>query len=308
MAKALGWLFGSYRFAILTVFVVFFYELFLVAMLLAPESDGAFGSFARDFKVWCFGFDDATGSVRLMYVLMMVTEPVALVATTLFVWWRPVKQLLRQSPRLLWPWAGAAFAMMAVAALGLGAIGLGKPAPQELPFPAERLRTAHVPPRLDLIDQTGETVSLEALRGRVVVLTAVYASCGLTCPMILGQAKRAVAGLSEAERAGLSVIGVTLDPEHDTPQALAEMARVQNVSAPRFRLVTGEPARVSSVLDEMGIARERDPKTGVISHANVFLVIDRSGKLAYRFSLGGQQERWLTKALQVLLREAAPVG
>ena len=62
------------------------------------------------------------------------------------------------------------------------------------------------------------------------------------------------------------------------------------------------------MLDRMQIARERDPDSGVISHANLFLLIDRDGRLAYRLGLGERQQRWLVSALRVLLGEQAASG
>ena len=62
----------------------------------------------------------------------------------------------------------------------------------ELPFPAEALRISQRAPAFRLTDQSGQPVDLAALRGSVVVLTAVYASCPHTCPLILAQARDAV--------------------------------------------------------------------------------------------------------------------
>jgi cytochrome oxidase Cu insertion factor (SCO1/SenC/PrrC family) len=53
------------------------------------------------------------------------------------------------------------------------------------------------------------------------------------------------------------------------------------------------------------IARERNPQTGMIDHANLFIVLDRKGTIAYRFTLGEHQEHWLARALQLLTREQA---
>ena len=58
----------------------------------------------------------------------------------------------------------------------------------------------------------------------------------------------------------------------------------------------------------MQVARKRDPETGVIDHANLFLLIDREGRLAYRLGLGERQQRWLTSALRVLLDEKGPAS
>lgn len=308
VARALHWLLATWRFPALVLFVLAFYELLLVALLAAPEAGGALGAFARDFKIWCFGYDPATSRVQPMYVVMMLTEPLALTATMLVVWWRPLRQVVTQAPRLLVPWACAAFALVLTAGVLLGAVGTPGPSDGELPFPAERLRTAHLPPGFSLTDHTGAPVSLESLRGRVVLLTAVYASCGLTCPMIMGQAKRAVAQLAPEEQANLTVVGITLDPEHDTPEVLAQMAAAQEVRAPQFRLATGEPGAVNALLDALQVARTRNPETGVIDHVNLFVVVDRSGRIAYRFSLGERQERWLESALRLLLRETPAAG
>jgi protein SCO1/2 len=151
-------------------------------------------------------------------------------------------------------------------------------------------------------------VDLAALRGRVVLLTGVYASCSRTCPMILAEAKRVVAGLDPREAEDLQVIAVTLDPDHDTPEVLARLADAQGIAPPVWHLVTGEAARVERTLDRMGIARSRDPGTGIIDHANLFLLVDRQGRLAYRFTLGPRQERWLSTAVRLLLRESPDAG
>jgi cytochrome oxidase Cu insertion factor (SCO1/SenC/PrrC family) len=178
----------------------------------------------------------------------------------------------------------------------------------ELPFPAEAIRTAFDSPHLSLINQELAPVDLEALRGRVVLLTAVYASCGHTCPLILSQTKGALAELSPLELQDLTVIAVTLDPSNDSAEVLARLAEGYQLQAPLYNLVSGPAPEVERVLDEMQVARSRDPETGVIDHANIFLLIDREGRVAYRLSLGERQKTWLTAALRVLLKEPRAAG
>ncbi|HWV38071.1 MAG TPA: SCO family protein [Vulgatibacter sp.] len=299
--------FSGWQFAAFALAAILVYELFVVGMLFAPVTDDAFGRFAEDFKTWCFGWDPATGESQPMYLVLMLSEPLVLGIVLAVVFWKPLREVLA-TPRRLLPHA------LAGAVLTLGAIPvLVSLAPEEapggeLPFPAERLRTAHEPPSFALVDHEGREVSLEALQGRVVLLTGVYASCAFTCPMILGQARRAVEALPEAQRGEVTVVAVTLDPRTDTPQILARMAAAQGVSAPGFRLATGDPEVVERLLDRMGIERRRDPATGVIDHSNLFLVVDRRGKMAYRFTLGERQERWLQTALGLLVAEEGTVG
>lgn len=299
--------FAGWRFPVFALSLIVAYELFVVTMLFLPISDDAVGRFAEEFKTWCFGYDPATGRSQPMYLVLMLTEPLVLGLVFTAVYSKQLKGILA-TPRRVLPYFGTALAVI-VASIGvLLSSSDGAAAPNgALPFPAERIRTSYVPPAFDLLDHEGRPVSLQALSGQVVVLTGVYASCGFTCPMILKQAKRAIAALTPEERASVTMLGVTLDPAHDTPEVLAKMAAGQGVAAPTFRLATGAPSVVEPLLDRLGIERRRDPETGVIDHSNLFLVVDRQGRIAYRLTLGERQEQWLITALQQLIAEKSPI-
>ncbi len=304
LLRALHRVFASWRFPAFALSLLLLYKLLLLVVLMLPVDRTALGQFAEEFKTWCFGYDPATGRMQPMYVAMMLTEPVALAAVLLVVWFRELKHVW-SAPRVAVPYAAAALAVVLAGAVTFGTLGSGgaRAEAAELPFPAERLRTAYLPPALKLVDHEGRETTLEQHRGRVVILTGIYATCGMTCPMILAQAKRALSALPQASREAVSVLAITLDPERDTPETLAAMARAQGVAAPSFRLLSGEPAHVNAVLDALDIARSRDPESGIISHANLFLLVDRGGRIAFRFSLGERQEQWLIKGLEHLLAD-----
>jgi protein SCO1/2 len=290
------------RFPAVAIALLLAYELVLALLLVLPIPPEALGGFAEQFKTWCFGFDPATGRMEPMYVGMMLGEPVGLSAILLGIWWTPLRQL------------GAGLVLrhalvgLALCGVGAAAFGLLRPAraQEELPFPAERLRTSLRPPAIKLVDQDGKVTSLAELRGRVVLLTGIYSRCGFTCPMILREAKRAVAALAPADRKDVTVLAITLDPAHDTPSALAQMAQAQGVSSPEFRLLSGDVPEVNAVLDRLGVERRVDPTTGVIDHPNLFILVDRDGRAAYRFTVGERQREWLHSALELLLHEARP--
>jgi protein SCO1/2 len=235
--------------------------------------------------------------------MAMIVPQFMIGAFIVFFWWGPLRELSRQ-PWVIARYLGAAALLVAGSATGF-ALSAGRAPTGELPFPAEELRTAYEAPQFALTNQLRETVSLGGFQGNVVILTAVYASCPHTCPAILSQTKAAIAELSPVERADLRVIAVTMDPESDSPDVLRELAKNHGMHSPLYHLVTGHPVDVERLLDRMEIARQRDAETGVISHANLFLLIDRDGRIAYRLGLGERQQRWLVSALRVLLRELA---
>jgi len=286
--------------------LLFFYELALGSMLLVPPAPSGLGAFAEEFRTWCFGYDPATGSMNWAWASTMFMPPLLVGAAIGWLWWAPLRALLARPAELARPVLLAV--LLAVAASASFAIFGSAPARGELPFPAEALRTAFVPPALRLTNQAGETVDLAALRGKVVLLTGVYASCPHTCPLILTEAKRVVGSLTEREKAGLRVIAITLDPAKDSPEVLAELAGMHGMKAPLYQLVTGGVPEVERTLDGIGVSRQRDPKTGVINHANLFILVDRQGRIAYRLTLGPRQERWLGTALRLLLGEPPHAG
>lgn len=296
---------SSWRFPAVVLPLLGLVQVLLLTLLLVPADAGVLSRFAEDMKTWCFGYDPATGGLQPAYVLMVVVDPAILAGLITVVWWRPLTRIVRRLPWALLPYgAGATVLASAVALAGVGLWNADREeAVDPTEFPGERLRVSLPAPEVDLVDQDGQRVRLSDLRGRVVVLTAVYATCGYTCPMILGQARSALDALTPAEREEVTVVGVSLDPEHDDPAAMRRMADGQQVAAPAFRLLTGPPERVNRALDAMGVARRRDPATGVIDHSNVFLLIDRRGRVAYRFGLGELQEQWLVEGLRALVGE-----
>ncbi|MFW6066770.1 MAG: SCO family protein [Myxococcota bacterium] len=298
-----GWGFPAFF-----LFTLAFATVLLAVMLVLPAEGTPLERFAEDFRIWCFGYDPATGETEWAYAATMLSSPLLLGAFVLLFWGAPLRQVVRTVPRRLWKAAVPAFALVLALSVGLGVLGgVGGAAGDDgLAFPAEALRMDRPAPAFALTDHRGEPVSLAALRGKVVVVTGIYAGCALACPMILGQAKRVVADLPTDVRSRVTVVAITFDPEHDTPEVLQRMAERYGVDAPTFRLATGDSPQVNEALDRYGFARERDPETGVIDHANLFFVVDRAGRLAYRFSLGEQQEAWLREALRDLVDESAP--
>ncbi|MCP5060566.1 MAG: SCO family protein [bacterium] len=297
-----GGRFGAFALALLVL-----YEGALLALLWLPGADTGLGAFAEEFRVWCYGYNQVTGQADYGYVSALLAGPLVLSAAVALVWGSALRELFATPRAFVGPIASAAVTVVCVVGsfvmLGIEPTGASS-AP--IAFPAESLRTQLNPPEIHLQNQLGQVVDLAELRGKVVLVTAIYASCPHTCPLILAQTKRAIAALPpDTPLEDLRVIGVTMDPERDTVAALAEFAELQELALPTYQFATGEPDVVEGTLDRMGISRRRDPETGIIEHANLFLLVDRSGKLAYRFTLGDRQERWLVEAVGLLLGESA---
>lgn len=306
--EALDAFVGGWRFPSVTLAVLVGWPTLLLSVLAIPTDAGPMAEFAQQFKVWCFGYDPDTGALEVTYVVLLVVNPLVLVGVVVAVWWRSLKEGWRHHRPSMLRSMGAGFVVVLLAGAGLPALAEEAPLPVDgdLPFPAETLRTRHIPPSFDLIDQDGNRVTSDMMRGRVTLLTSVYASCPHTCPVILSQTKAALALLRPEVAEQVQVYAITMDPANDGPEAMGRLGDIHNMTTPQYRMLSGEVEPVERVLDLLGVARERDPETGVISHVNLFALVDRSGRIAYRLALGEQQEAWLPDALRLLVEEPDP--
>lgn len=282
------------------------YEAFLFAVVFAPESTGAWGGFAREFKLWCFDYDPRTGGMEWAAVGVMLVEPPFIAAITAFLWRASLR--ITGGPRALFacwrPVLAGGFAGTCAMA-GLFAYGQpGNDAAAALPFPGERIRTQLAPPAFRFSDQDGREFGLEEARGRVVLITGIYAMCGDTCPEILRETRALVESLPAADRAQLSVVALSLNPEYDSALLRGQIAAAYGLPYPDFRYLNGPPAAMHDTLTRLGFARTRNPRTGTIDHANLFLLVDAGGSIAYRLTLDERHQTWLRAAVLALTGEA----
>src|SRR5690606_5632543 len=283
------------------------YLVLMMALLVLPTDAGAAGAFADSFRQWCFKYDAATGGLEWGYVWMYLARPVVVAGVVVAVWRPELRVASAMGWRRIARCAVLSNAAIAILALGLFSIwGWDARVADERAFPGERIRTSLTPPGFELVNQDGALVSPDAMEGRVVVVTAVYATCPTTCPMIIGQAKSAIGELDPAHQDDVAVLALTLDPATDTPVVLRALAAAHGVEAPQFQFLTGSEFQVQRALEGFQIPYRRSPDGAQIDHANLFILIDRGGRIAYRLSLGETQAEWLNEALRQLVDEEAP--
>ena len=296
---------GAARFPVFMLSLLAAVFVGLVAILLIPESSGSLGAVAAAFRVWCYQLDPATHRLQPALVFTMLAQPLALSAILIVVWWSPLRQARAEGWPGAGPWAAAGLGLVALVSAGIYAVADPLPV-RDLAFPAEQLRLTHAAPDWTLTDQQGQSLSLHDLRGRVVLVTAIYAHCTSMCPALLVEARDAVESLPAADLADLTVAAISLDPARDTPERMAELAKAYGVSAPRWRLLTGPVPEVERTLDAYDISRSRDPATGEIQHPGMYFLIDRQGRVAWRLAVGEGQKTWLRRGLEILLEEPEP--
>lgn len=283
------------------------YEAFLLLTIFGPTEGGWLGDFVRDFQRWCYRGDPRTGGISWLAVSVMMAEPVFVVGVAALLWRTTFIRLLE-----LRTWAAHLRAVTLALVLVAGcAGGLLYYARTDViraqilpPFPGESIRVKLALPDIPLVDQKGTPFHFADLRGRVVLVTGVYATCTTTCPEIFIEVRKLLDELPTVERAGLSVVALSLNPEYETAALMDAIAGGRGFTHPEFRYVNGaQPAEMHDLLTRLQFSATRDPQTGVIDHANLFLLVDRSNHIAYRFTLDPRHRAWLRAGLRALLSE-----
>ena len=143
-----------------------------------------------------------------------------------------------------------------------------------------RVRSAA--PDFELVDQAGETVSLQGLRGRTLLVDFIYTQCPGPCPALTSQHVILQAKLSPALREKVWFVSISIDPANDTPEAMGAYAEARGADLSRWSFLTGEPAEVAGVVKRFGVGTLRQPD-GDIDHLVATFVIDPQGRIADRF-------------------------
>ena len=133
-------------------------------------------------------------------------------------------------------------------------------------------------PQFSLQNQTGDTVSPEQFRGRVMIVGFAYGHCETVCPTVVRELVDARSRLASESPV---VLILTLDPWRDTPSRLASLAARWGLPADVF-VLSGGVSAVEQALDAWGVARSRDPETGEIVHTTQVFVVDKQGRLRYK--------------------------
>lgn len=132
-------------------------------------------------------------------------------------------------------------------------------------------------------DQRNEPRTLASLRGRPVVLGTIYTHCTSSCPLTLAEMQRVAAATDPR----VTLVLVSLDPAHDTPERLAAFAREHGIDGPRWVLLTGTPDAVRNLTVILDV-RVRPLPSNEFAHSNVVTLLDSKGEIvAQHAGFGG---------------------
>lgn len=173
--------------------------------------------------------------------------------------------------------------LLLAAVVAAGALLLWRGAgPGATPAAEGNLSGAAVGGPFTLVDETGRRVTSDTFDGQWRLMYFGFTYCPDVCPMDaakLGEAMRAFEAADPEAAARVQPLFVTVDPERDTPEALAEFTANFH---PRLLGLTGSRAEIDEALKAFRIFAARvegaTPGSYTYDHTAIFYLFDPAGR------------------------------
>jgi protein SCO1/2 len=125
----------------------------------------------------------------------------------------------------------------------------------------------------------GREVTLDSLSGAPFVLDFVFTSCTGPCPAMTDSM-----ALLQGELAGSGVrlVSVSVDPETDTLERLAEYGAARGADPERWHFLRGDEQTVVALATSVWLSAARDAGADAgmrVAHSSKFVVVDGQGRV-----------------------------
>jgi len=132
-----------------------------------------------------------------------------------------------------------------------------------------------------LTDQNGRTVTRVDLKGKFLVVSFLFTSCSLTCPIVSGQ-------MEEIQQLTINqpdvwLVSLTVDPDDDTVPVLAKYGKRFGADTNRWLFLTGDNAMIHNLIGTSFLAPDTNDAfaymPGNFAHIERIALVDPQGRV-----------------------------
>jgi protein SCO1 len=156
-------------------------------------------------------------------------------------------------------WTIAAVAALALSTLETHGGGVAAAKPQGSRWGAGYF------PNVPLVTQEGKTVRLyeDLIKDKKILINFIYTSCQKACPLATAKLLQVQRRLGDRVGKDIFIYSITLDPEHDSPEALKTYAEQYRVG-PGWLFLTGTREDIDVVRFKLGERGEKESHTNFV--------------------------------------------
>lgn len=130
-------------------------------------------------------------------------------------------------------------------------------------------------------NQGGAEVDWPSLQGRHRLVAFFFTHCGFACPRIVYDLKDILNEVPADDRRAVGVVLVSIDPEHDTPEALQAYGMMHGLDELQWTLLRSADSNVRELAAALGVRYKRQAG-GDFAHSNAIVLLDERGEIAAR--------------------------
>lgn len=139
-------------------------------------------------------------------------------------------------------------------------------------------KAAPAVPQPRLIDQQRRAFTLSSLRGRPLAVTFVAAHCTDACPLINAQFSTAAKEVAH-EHLHARLLTITLDPEHDSPATMRDLAKRFDADPRYWLLAGGSTPDIHRIMRMFGVISVEGQRGYHDRHTTFVYLFNSDGKL-----------------------------
>jgi protein SCO1 len=148
----------------------------------------------------------------------------------------------------------------------------------------------------------GERVNLDEYRGKAVFVTFLYTHCPDVCPLMTAELHDTLEKLGPARSRRLRIVAISVDPHHDTRQAVSHFLQLHHMTG-RMKYLIGSPGRLGPVWEAWNVGSKPDSvNPEFVAHSALVYGIGASGRLTTIYP-ANFEPRQIIHDLPKLLRE-----
>jgi len=142
----------------------------------------------------------------------------------------------------------------------------------------------HYIPDFQFVSHTGASVGREQMEGKVTIVDFFFTSCPSICPVMSTEMSRVQDAFRD--RDDVQIYSISIDPEYDSPEVLAEYAQRHEARDNKWHFLHGDKSEVYNlvrcgfilpIMDGLG---EPDD----YAHSDKFILIDGQGRIRGYYS------------------------
>lgn len=127
-------------------------------------------------------------------------------------------------------------------------------------------------------NQDNESLKLNDLRGKTLVVVMIYTSCQFACPMLVANMKKIEKKIDPSNLSKVSMVLVSIDPKTDTPERLKSFAKDNNMDDKQWIFLRGDDKSTQEFANVLSMKYKKISPID-FSHSNIITIFSPDGQM-----------------------------